>query len=185
MTSFTTFRRRKARVGKINGAVKRPLNTSHLFSFHEICGREHVVSIVNQFLRKNILNDTKIKLLKLFCKFLRIGLTMEHRSSHEENTFDRIRFAGNGSLERNLKSCGCFRINDLVDALFFSHLPSFAVGTFACRNTGDLEAGPDCYNQTSRNIYIAVHRVGNADQLIQLNVGSVLRGVPAVIDHTF
>ena len=59
------------------------------------------------------------------------------------------------------------------------------LGPLPAGNTGDLEAGPDCYNQTPRNIYIAVHRVGDADQLIQLNVGSVLRGVPAVIDHAF
>jgi len=163
VTSFTTFRRRKARVGKINGAVKRPLNTSHLFSFHEICGREHVVSIVNQFLRKNILNDTKLKLLKLFCKFLRIGLTMEHRSSHEENTFDRIRFAGNGSLERNLKSCGCFRINDLVDALFFSHPPSFPIRTFSLGDTRNLQTGSSRNNHSAGYIDVAVKGVCDRD----------------------
>ncbi len=146
MTCLTAFGRCETRIGKINGSVKRPFDACHLFSFHEVGGRQYVVGIVHEFLRKNILNHTEFELLKLFGQFLRIGFTMEHGCSDKENAFDRVRFAGYSSLQCNFESCRCFGINDLIDAFFLSHLPFFSVGTFSCRNARNAEARTGCDN---------------------------------------
>ncbi len=107
---------------------------------------------------------------------------MEHGRADKEGRFNRIGFSGNRCVKRNRISTGRFGIDNLIDSLFFSHSPGFAVRTFACGYARNLKARTGSYDQAAGLIDIAVHRVGNADKLIKLHVGSVLRGIPAIVD---
>ena len=151
------------RIGKINRSVSCPLYARHFHSFHEVRRRKDIVSVIANLLRENVLNDTKFKFFKPFGKLLRICFSLEHRCAHKEGCLDGVRFSGQNSFHSHFESALGFRIDDLIDALFFSHPPSFPIRTFSLGDTRNLQTGSSRNNHSAGYIDVAVKGVCDRD----------------------
>ena len=140
VTGVVPLRGLQARAVALHVAVQSPLDARVFVPFEEERGREHIVGVVDHFVREDVLHDDEVERLEGFGQAGGIRLAVEHRRTRDEEGANRIGLPGVNGVEDRGERARTFGIEDAVETLRVGERPLLTLRPLAHGDARTLEA---------------------------------------------